>query len=64
MNDKDWEEMDAQTVAIVRLCLLMNVGSLFENETTTIGLMNVVTNRYEKYCANNKVYFGCVALNL
>lgn len=48
--DENWENLTEETIALIRLCLLMSVLSLVARETTAVKLMKKITNRYEKLC--------------
>ncbi|KAJ0088517.1 hypothetical protein Patl1_32912 [Pistacia atlantica] len=56
MSDEDWAVLDRQVLGVIRLTLTKNVASNVAKETTTTGLMKILSDMYEKPRANNKVH--------
>lgn len=56
MSDKELDNLNEETIAIIRMCLPMNVATLVASETSAVKLMEVLTNRYGKPSANSKTY--------
>ena len=56
MSNEDWEALNEEAIANIRMCLSMDVACTVANETTAVKLMEALTNRYEKPTANNKAY--------
>jgi len=56
MTEAEWELLDRQALGVIRLSLAKNVAYNIVNERTTSGLLNALTNMYEKPSASNKVY--------
>ena len=56
MSNEDWEALNEEAIANIRMCLSMDVACTVANETTAVKLMEALTNRYEKPTANSKAY--------
>nr|MCH9869693.1 retrotransposon gag domain-containing protein [Serratia marcescens] len=61
---KEWDLLDRQALGVVRLTLARNVAFNIINEKTTAGLMQALSNMYEKPSASNKVYLMRRLFNL
>ncbi|GAA0155217.1 hypothetical protein LIER_12991 [Lithospermum erythrorhizon] len=55
MDEEEWKELDMQVLGMIRPCFSRNVVANVAKETTTKGLMKVLSNLYEKPSANNKL---------
>ncbi|KAJ0089976.1 hypothetical protein Patl1_13861 [Pistacia atlantica] len=60
MSDEYCALLDRQVLGVIRLTLTKNVAK----ETTTTGLMNILSDMYEKPSVNNKVHFMKKLFNL
>ncbi|KAL6498549.1 hypothetical protein OROHE_026490 [Orobanche hederae] len=56
MAEADWALLDRKALGIVRLSLARNVAYNIVNEKTTHGLIQTLSNMYEKPTAANKVH--------
>ena len=55
MSDAEWVGLDRKTMSIIRLYLTKNVAFNILKEKTTKGIMEALSNMYEKPYAANKV---------
>ncbi|VFQ97412.1 unnamed protein product [Cuscuta campestris] len=56
MSDADWAGLDRKAVSVIRLSLTKNVVFNILKETTSKGIMEALSNMYEKPSAANKVF--------
>jgi hypothetical protein len=56
MKDADWETLDKKARAVIRLTLTKDVAFNILKETTAKGIMDALSNMYEKPSAANKVF--------
>ncbi|KAG6525878.1 hypothetical protein ZIOFF_015849 [Zingiber officinale] len=56
MSDGDWNLLDRQVLGVIRLTLSKNMAHNVAKETSTEGLMKVLSDMYEKPSANNWVF--------
>ena len=64
MRQEEWKLLDRQALGMIRLTLAKNVAFNIINEKTTTGLMNALSDMYEKSSAANKVYLMRWLFNL
>ena len=64
MKQEDWDLLDRQALGVVCLTLDKNVAFNIVNEKTTAGLMQALSNMYEKPSTSNKVHLMCHLFNL
>jgi len=64
MDQSKWDLLDRQTLGMIQLTLAKNVAFNIMNENTTVDLMKVLSNMYEKPSAANKVYLIRRLVNL
>ena len=64
MKQQDWDLLYRQALRVIHLTLARNVTFNIVNEKTTAGLMEALSNMYEKSSASNKVYLMCRLFNL
>ncbi|KAJ0099488.1 hypothetical protein Patl1_20557 [Pistacia atlantica] len=48
MLDEDWALLDRKILGVIRLILTKNVANNIAKETTTIGLIKILSDMYEK----------------
>jgi len=53
---EDWEVLDRQALGTVRLTLARNVAFNVMDQTTTEGMIEGLSNMYEKPSVVNKIY--------
>ncbi|KAI3816312.1 hypothetical protein L1987_16005 [Smallanthus sonchifolius] len=56
MSQADWMKMDKKARAVITLSLSENVAYNIQKETSAKGMMEALSNMYEKPSAANKVY--------
>ncbi|VFQ95516.1 unnamed protein product [Cuscuta campestris] len=56
MSDADWAGLDRKAMSVIRLSLTKNVAFNILKEKTTKGIMEALSNMYEKPSAANKVF--------
>ena len=56
MLDGDWALLDKQVLGIIQLTLLKKIAHNVVKDKSTMELMKVLSNMYEKASANNKVF--------
>ncbi|VFQ70683.1 unnamed protein product, partial [Cuscuta campestris] len=56
MSDADWAGLDRKAMSVIRLSLTKNVAFNILKETTAKGIMEALSNIYEKPSAANKVF--------
>ncbi|VFQ59432.1 unnamed protein product [Cuscuta campestris] len=56
MSDADWAGLDRKTMSVIRLSLTKNVAFNILKEKTAKGIMDALSNMYEKPSAANKVF--------
>ncbi|VFQ91536.1 unnamed protein product [Cuscuta campestris] len=56
MSDADWAGLDRKAMSMIRLSLTKNVTFNILKETTSKGIMEMLSNMYEKPSAANKVF--------
>ena len=56
MSDAEWAGLDRKAMSIIRLSLTKNVAFNILKENTTKGIMEALSNMYEKPSAANKVF--------
>ncbi|VFQ58235.1 unnamed protein product [Cuscuta campestris] len=56
MSDADWAGLDRKAMSVIRLSLTKNVAFNILKETTAKGIMEALSNMYEKPSAANKVF--------
>ncbi|KAJ0090760.1 hypothetical protein Patl1_13145 [Pistacia atlantica] len=64
MSNEDWVLLDRQVLGVIQLTLTKNVASNVVKETTTTGLIKILSNMYKKPSANNKVHLMKKLFNL
>lgn len=64
MKDEEWHIIDIQVLGIVRLTLSKDVGHTVKTEKITAGLMQVLSDMYEKPPVNNKIHLLKKLFNL
>ncbi|VFR03088.1 unnamed protein product [Cuscuta campestris] len=56
MSDADWASLDRKAMPVIRLSLTKNVAFNILKEKTSKGIMDALSNMYEKPSAANKVF--------
>ncbi|VFQ73787.1 unnamed protein product [Cuscuta campestris] len=56
MSDADWAGLDRKAMSVIRLSLTKNVAFNILKEKTAKGIMDALSNMYEKPSAANKVF--------
>jgi len=56
MSDVEWAGLDWKAMSVIRLSLSKNVAFNILNEKTTKGIMEALSNMYEKPSAANNVF--------
>ena len=56
MSDTEWAAFDWKAMSVIRLSLTKNVAFNILKEKTTKGIMETLSNMYEKPFAANKVF--------
>jgi len=56
MSDAEWAGLDRKAMSVIRLSLTKNVAFNILKEKTTKGIMEALSNMYEKPSAANKVF--------
>ncbi|VFQ62995.1 unnamed protein product [Cuscuta campestris] len=56
MSDADWVDLDRKAMSVIRLSLTKNVAFNILKEKTVKGIMDALSNMYEKPSAANKVF--------
>ncbi|VFQ99810.1 unnamed protein product [Cuscuta campestris] len=56
MSDADWASLDRKAMSVIRLSLTKNVAFNILKEKTAKGIMDALSNMYEKPSAANKVF--------
>ncbi|VFQ84895.1 unnamed protein product [Cuscuta campestris] len=56
MSDADWAGLDRKTMSVIRLSLTKNVTFNILKEKTAKGIMDALSDMYEKPSATNKVF--------
>ncbi|VFQ99128.1 unnamed protein product [Cuscuta campestris] len=56
MSDADWTGLDRKAMSVIRLSLTKNVAFNILKEKTAKGIMDALSNMYEKPSAANKVF--------
>ncbi|VFQ79110.1 unnamed protein product [Cuscuta campestris] len=56
MSDADWAVLDRKAMSVIRLSLTKNVAFNILKEKTAKGIMDALSNMYEKPSAANKVF--------
>ncbi|VFQ67109.1 unnamed protein product [Cuscuta campestris] len=56
MSDADWASLDRKAMSVIRLSLTKNVAFNILKEKTVKGIMDALSNMYEKPYAANKVF--------
>uniref|UniRef100_A0A803LYH6 Retrovirus-related Pol polyprotein from transposon TNT 1-94 n=1 Tax=Chenopodium quinoa TaxID=63459 RepID=A0A803LYH6_CHEQI len=56
MKEDEWKVLDGQALGVIRLTLAKSVAYNVKDVTTTIGVIKVLSNMYEKPSAMNKVF--------
>ncbi|VFQ76765.1 unnamed protein product [Cuscuta campestris] len=56
MSDANWAGLDRKAMSVIRLSLTKNVAFNILKETTAKGIMEALSNMYEKPSAANKVF--------
>ncbi|VFQ87479.1 unnamed protein product [Cuscuta campestris] len=56
MSDADWASLDRKAMSVIRLSLTNNVAFNILKEKTAKGIMEALSNMYEKPSAANKVF--------
>ncbi|VFQ86554.1 unnamed protein product, partial [Cuscuta campestris] len=56
MSDADWAGLDRKAMSVIRLSLTKNVAFNILKEKTAKGIMEALSNMYEKPSAANKVF--------
>ncbi|VFQ79644.1 unnamed protein product [Cuscuta campestris] len=56
MSDADWASLDRKAMSVIRLSLTKNVAFNILKQTTAKGIMEAMSNIYEKPSAANKVF--------
>ncbi|XP_038697963.1 uncharacterized protein LOC119995516 [Tripterygium wilfordii] len=64
LTEDDWKLLDRQVPGVIRLTISRSVAQNVSKETTTVGLMKVLSSMYETPSANNKVYLMKKLFNL
>ena len=64
MKDEEWNLLDRQVLGVIRLTLSRLVAHNVVKEKTTVDLMKVLSDMYEKPSAKNKVHLRKKLFNL
>ncbi|VFQ93400.1 unnamed protein product [Cuscuta campestris] len=56
MSDADWASLDRKAMSVIRLSLTKNVAFNILKEKTAKGIMDALSNMYEKPSAANKIF--------
>ena len=56
MSDEDWEELDLQTCATIRLCLARDVQVSVREETTIVRIWQKLEDQYMTKNLTNRLY--------
>ena len=64
MSGADWDILDKKALGFVRLTLTKNVTFNVKNVTSTMDIMKVLADTYEKLSASNKVHLMRCLFNL
>ena len=64
MSATDWALLDRKALGFVRLTLTKNMAFIVKNVTSTVDIMKVLANTYEKPSASNKVLLMRCLFNL
>ena len=56
MENDDWEFLDRQVLAVIRLTLTKSVAHNVAEVKTTVEMMSILSDMYENLSANNKVH--------
>ena len=64
MQEVDWDLLDGQVLGVIILTLVKNMAHNLAKDKIMKGLMEVLSNMYEKSSVNNKVYLMKKLVNL
>lgn len=64
MQEVDWDLLDGQVLGVIILTLVKNMAHNLAKDKIMKGLMEVLSNMYEKSSVNNKVYLMKKLFNL
>ena len=64
IKTEEWNLLDRQVLWVICLTLSKNVAHNMAKEKTTVGMMQVLAEMYEKPSVNNKVYLMKKLFNL
>ena len=64
MKDEEWNLLDKQVLAVIRLTLLRSIVHNAVKEKTAMDLMKTLSSMYKKPSANNKVHMMKTLFNL
>ena len=64
MSDEDWKLLNRKTISLIRPTLAKNVAFNISKCTTTIEVLETLTNMYQKPTATNKVFLMRNLFNL